>query len=296
MLAAVPPLLSALVLCACVGLPQTGGPSAGAPNAGTPPSPGAANASSSATTTAGASPTPVDPQIIQTLIQLFDNQDTYQINVGGQAGTPEGDLATIGSPTGFALRNYYSHLGIPLARAFSLDSSDPAFQKKLKTAANWDQNAQTRSAALMLLAQRRNLNDQQAFQQALVFFNPSIRFGAMEALALWGHPEKAISMLDADYSQEQIPVLKVWIATMMARLGSERGLSKLRNSLQNNGSWVVQALAARGLGDYGAAQDYDTIVSLISQASQNDFLTAEYCVAALKLFPKKKAAVSQQPL
>jgi hypothetical protein len=284
-----------------VGLPPAGGPNAGSASAV-----GAAAASTSTVAGAqapgasapgaGAAQTPVDPQILQTLLQLFDNQDTFQVSLSGAAGTPEGDLATVGSPQGFALRNYYFHLGIPLARAFSFDTSDPMIQKKLKTAAYYDQNSQTRSAAMILLAQRQDLNDKPVFDQALQFFDHSVRFGAMEALAVWGHPATAIHMLNSYMRQENIPILKIYAATMMARLGSQRGLAALRDSLQNNGSWVVQAMAARALGNYGSAQDYDTMVSLISQASQNDFLLAEYCLAALKLFPKKSTATAQQPL
>ena len=280
-----------LGLGACVGLPPAGGPNHGATSTAGAQAPGA-----TAPTAAHAAKTPVDPQILQTLLQLFDNQDTFQVSLNGAAGTPEGDLATVGSPQGFALRNYYFHLGIPLARAFSFDDSDPMIQKKLKTAAYYDQNSQTRSAAMILLAQRQDINDKPVFDQALQFFDHSVRFGAMEALAVWGHPSTAIHMLNSYRKQENIPILKIYAATMMARLGSDRGLAALRDSLQNNGSWVVQAMAARALGNYGSAQDYDTMISLISQASQNDFLLAEYCVAALKLFPKKSAATAQQPL
>jgi hypothetical protein len=46
-------------------------------------------------------------------------------------------------------------------------------------------------------------------------------------------------------------------------------------------------MAARYIGEYGTAEDYDILVGRIGREQSNDFTAAEFCIAALKLFPKK---------
>jgi hypothetical protein len=49
-------------------------------------------------------------------------------------------------------------------------------------------------------------------------------------------------------------------------------------------------MAAKYLGELGTAEDYDLLLRRIDGEVGNDFVVAEYCVSALKLWPKKKAA------
>ena len=65
------------------------------------------------------------------------------------------------------------------------------------------------------------------------------------------------------------------------------GLLRLRMALDSP-SWLVKVMAAQYLGEYGASEDYDLLVSRIGRETSNDFVVAEYCIAALKLFPKKQ--------
>ncbi|MEQ1918458.1 MAG: HEAT repeat domain-containing protein [Elusimicrobiota bacterium] len=85
------------------------------------------------------------------------------------------------------------------------------------------------------------------------------------------------------------PLLRVYAAAGLARMGDAAGLHRVRAFLDNP-SWVVKAMAAKYLGELGTAEDYDNLLARVDREVGNDFVVAEYCVSALKLWPKKKAA------
>jgi len=269
--AAIAASAAALLAAACVNAPVTQAPGG------------------SGTAAGAASPSgQIDPQILTALQNLIDNESNYTPTITPQnsvPGTPEGDLLNLGSPAGYSLRNHYLNIGVPLADAFAANT-DPDFAKQLVTLARWSSNTETRSDALMIVAQRHNPADLPIFQEALNFIDPGVRFAAIEALALWQNQSLSVPLLIQEANSDSQAVLQVTAAGVLARLGDASGLPRLRDFL-NNGSWVVRAMATRYLGDYGAASDYDLLVNRISQDQGNDFLVAEDCVAALKLFPKK---------
>lgn len=248
---------------------------------GLPPPPGAARPAP------GAAPEAVkaDAQITNALVDLVESKDRFRVDLSKAEGTPLGDLLTVGSPIGYSLRNRYLNIGVPLAEALSRDE-DPVFREKLVTFARWDSNGETRAAALIAVARGRRLEDLRVFREALVHLDPAVRFGALGALQVWGHPEKSVPLLLAAAEKDSEPILRVYAAAAAARLGSAGGRARLREFL-DNASWLVRAMAGRYLGDHGEASDYDTLVSRIGRESGNDFVVAEYCIAALKLFPKK---------
>lgn len=227
----------------------------------------------------------VDAQITSALVDLLEAKDRFKVDLTKVEGTPLGEMLTVGSPIGYALRNRYLNIGVPIAEALSRDA-DPVFREKLVTLARWDRDPETRSAALMALAQAQDLKDMAVFTEALVHLDPAVRFGALGALQVWGHPDKALPLLAAASEKDYEPILRVYAAAGMARLGDDAGLERLRAALDSP-SWLVRAMAARYLGALGTAEDYDTLVSRIGREQNNDFTLAEYCIAALKLFPKK---------
>jgi len=250
--------------------------------------PGASGSAAGAAVAASAASSQIDPQILTAMQNLIDNESNYTPTITPQnsvPGTPEGDLLNLGSPAGYSLRNHYLNIGVPLAEAFSANT-DPDFAKQLVTLARWSSNTETRSDALMIVAQRHDPADLPIFQEALNFIDPGVRFAAIEALALWQNQNLSVPLLAQEANSDSQTVLRVTAAGVLARLGDASGLPRLRGFL-NDGSWVVRAMATRYLGDYGAAADYDLLVNRISQDQGNDFLVAEDCVAALKLFPKK---------
>lgn len=225
-----------------------------------------------------------DAQISNTLVDLLEGKDRIRTDLANVQGTPLGEILTIGSPIGYALRNRYLNIGVPIAEALSRNA-DPVFREKLVTMARWDKG-EVRAAALVALAGTQDLKYFDIYREALVHLDPAVRFGALEGLFIWGNPEKSLPLLKAATERESEPILRVYAAGVLAKLGEEAGLIKLR-SLLDDGSWLVRAMAGRFLGDYGKVEDYESLRTRIGREQTNDFVLAEYCIAALKLFGRK---------
>ncbi len=228
----------------------------------------------------------VDAQITTTLIYLMENKDKFKVDLGGMEGTPLWEMLKVGSPIGYSLRNRYLNIGVPISEALSRNA-DPVFREKLITMARWDKG-EVRSAALVALSSAQDKAHLDIFREALVHIDPAIRFAAMEALILWGHPELARPLLFAAADKDFEPILRVYAAAGHARLKDARGRRKLRKFLDHN-NWLVKAMAGRYLGDHGTAKDYHLLVARIGREQANDFVVAEFCIAALKLWGKHKS-------
>lgn len=270
------PLAAAALLASCGEVTvRTDIPSAyGAPAPGTSPlAPGE---------------TRLDPQISNALIKLAEDRRSLKRDLTKIEGTPVADILTVGSPIGYRLRNRFLNVGIPLGDAFA-HSTDPAFRAQLLELSRWDRDGESRAAALIALAQTHDLKYLQVFNEALIHLDPAVRFGALEALVLFEHPREAMPLLAAASERDSEPLLRVYAAAGLARMGDVAGLHRVRAFLDNP-SWVVKAMAAKYLGELGTAEDYDLLLRRVDGETGNDFVVAEYCVSALKLWPKKKAA------
>lgn len=230
----------------------------------------------------------VDPQITNLLIKLAEDKGRFRRDLTSSLDQPVGDLLKTGSPIGYNLRNRFLNLGLPLADAFAADR-DPVFRQQLIELARWDKDGETRAAALIALGRWKDPAHLQIFNEALIHLDPAVRFGALEALVVWGHERQALPLLAAASERDTEPLLRVYAAAGLARLGDAAGLARLRQFL-DNGSWVVRAMAAKYIGELGTAEDYEILLRRLDAEMNNDFVVAEYCVAALKLYPKKKAA------
>ena len=232
---------------------------------------------------------PVDPQIEASLAQIAQGHSTFVRDLStASTGTPEGDLLLIGSPIGYNLRNRYLNLGIPLSEAFAANH-DTAFRAQLVEMARWDHDNESRSAALLALARWHDYADLQIFNEALINIDPGIRFAALESLVVWGHTREAEVLLAAASDKDPEPILRVYAAAGLTRLGDPAGLARLHQFLDDQ-SWLTRAMAARYIGEYGTAEDYDILLNRLDGEADNDFVVAEFCVSALKLYPKKKAS------
>lgn len=229
-----------------------------------------------------------DAQISTVLVKLAEDKSRFRRDLTGVEGTPIGEMLTVGSPIGFDLRNRFLGLGIPLAEAFAANP-DPVFRQQLVELARWDKEGEARAAALIALARQRELRHLQIFNEALINLNPGVRFGALEALITWGHPAQAMPLLAAASERDVEPLLRVYAAAGLVRLGDPAGLHRLRAFLDNP-SWLVKAMAAKYIGELGTGEDYKLILERIDREISNDFVVAEFCVAALKLYPKTKKA------
>jgi hypothetical protein len=230
----------------------------------------------------------VDAQITNALVDLAKDQRRFKRDLTAAEGTPIGEMLTVGSPIGFDLRNRFLGLGIPLAEAFA-SNPDPVFRQHLVEIARWDREGEARAAALIALANQQDVAHLQILNEALVSLNPGVRFGALEALTIWNHPKQAMPLLAAAAERDSEPLLRVYAAAGLVRLGDPAGLHRLRAFLDNP-SWLVKAMAAKYLGDLGTGEDYHLLLKRIDREVTNDFVVAEFCVAALKLYPKTKKA------
>ena len=232
---------------------------------------------------------PLDAQIVAGLVQMVDKHGSFVRNLSSAtSGTPEGDLLLIGSPIGYNLRNRFLDIGIPLSEAFA-GNSDPAFRSQLVDMSRWENDNESRAAALLALARWHDIGYLQVFNEALINVDPGVRFAALESLVVWGHPRQAQVLLAAAADKDPQPLLRVYAAAGLARLGDPAGLARLRLFVDDP-SWIVKAMAARYIGENGTAEDYDLLLNRIDAEVDNDFVVAEFCVSALKLYPKKKAA------
>ena len=190
-----------LVSSACV--PAPGAQASGSPGSSQLTNPSGVIAVSNSTTTVQS-----DPLITNTLITLFDNLSQETVSLNNTAGTPLGDIISLGTPTGFRLRNHYTNIGIPLTEALALDDSDPHIRHELVTMARWSSNTQVRSSALIIVANKHSAADLPIFKEALLYLDPGVRFGALEALAVWGHPHQAIPLIkqETDNGVEADPI------------------------------------------------------------------------------------------
>lgn len=231
----------------------------------------------------------VDAQITASLVKLAENHRSFTRNLStSTSGTPEGDILLVGSPIGYNLRNRFLNLGIPLSEAFA-SNTDPVFRAQLIELARWDRDDESRASALLALARWHDLSHLQIFNEALVHLNPGVRFAALEALVVWNHPREAMVLLGAAAERDTEPLLRVYASAGLARLGDPAGLARLRQYL-NDPSWLVKAMAAKYIGELGTAEDYTILLNRLDGEMGNDFVVAEFCVSALKLYPKKKAA------
>ncbi len=231
-------------------------------------------------------PEGTDPVILNTLFDLLRISDKIKPDLAQAVGTPFGDMLSVGSPTGYVLRNRHLHPGVPLAEALA-QKKDPAMHERLVELARWERSDEVRSTALVALALMRNEKDLFIFQEAVAHLNSSVRFGTMEALRVWGHPEKAKVILKAAAENDVQPLLRVYAAAGMAQLKDPDGLVKLRAFLESS-DWMLRAMAARYIGDFGEAKDYELMLNRIDREQTNDFVMAEHCIAALKLFAKQE--------
>jgi hypothetical protein len=229
----------------------------------------------------------VDAQISTVLVRLAEDKRRFHRDLTAADGTPVGDMLTVGSPIGYDLRNRFLGLGIPLAEAFATNT-DPVFRQQLVEIARWDKEGEARAAALIALAKQHDVAHLQILNEALINLNPGVRFGALEALVLWEHPQQAMPLLAAAAERDSEPLLRVYAAAGLVRLGDPAGLHRLRSFLDDN-SWVVKAMAAKYVGELGTGEDYQLLLNRIDREVSNDFVVAEFCVAALKLYPKTKA-------
>lgn len=240
-----------------------------------------------------------DPQILNALIDVLEKVDRIRPDIKDcDSDTPPlfCEMLKVGSPIGFLLRDRYLNPGVTIAEALARDP-EPLLRERLIEMARWSRQAEVRTTALIGLATFHNPKDYEVFHEAVAHIKAAIRFGTMEALMVWARegPEKealrkkAVPLLTVAWQKDNEPILQVYAAQALVQLEDPSGIDKLRGFL-NHETWLVRAFAVRYLGTFGDERDYDVFVSQLD-VEKNEFLLAEYAISALKLFPKKEAAM-----
>ena len=226
-----------------------------------------------------------DPQVIATLLDLLSVQDNTRPAQSDFTDTSLKDLIIAGTPEGFYLRTRYLHLGVSLSQALAV-TDDKRLKDQLVESARWERTPDLRAVALIAMAGRREQEAKKHFEEALNNPRPEIRFAGLEALEIWDLPE-AKELYVKTVRTDAAPLIRIYAAQALARLGDPLGLETLRKEL-SSGDWLACAMAAHYLGDRGTGEDYDSVLDRMAREHSNDFVKAETAIAALKLFPKKK--------
>jgi len=232
-------------------------------------------------------------EITQTLLQLMEKQDSTKITSDDYASTSLKDLVTLGTPAGYRLKLRYLNFGISLVEGLKV-ARDPELKRRLIEMAQWSRNSQVRAQAIVTLASLFDPTHKKYFKEAILDRDIAIRFAAVEALQLWNQPE-ALPLLRMAMDRDWSPLMKIEAAQALLSLGQTDAIQVLWTSLDDN-SWVVRAMAAHYLGDFGAPDDYEKLLTRLEvETSRNDFVVAELSIACLKLISRKNEKISYNP-
>lgn len=195
------------------------------------------------------------------------------------------DAVRLTTPRGYRLKMRFLDPRVAVVQALAL-TADEQLRQRLVEAARWSATPTARAEGLLGIAAERNPAHLKYFKEAILDQDLNIQFAAIEALQLWARPEAAAYLADAA-QRAWSPIIQVYAAQALLRMGDARGRQKLLDGLQAPG-WLTRAMSARYLGDLGKAGDADLLLSRIGPERDNKFVLAEVCVAALKLLAKKQ--------
>ncbi len=223
---------------------------------------------------------PVMPEITNRILALITAHERGTVSTGNERSDSLATLGTLRTPAGFRLRLRYQELGVSLLETLKM-SKDKDLLSRMVELAQWSQDRRVRSESLVSLATFSKPSDLQYFRTALSDQDMGIRFAAIEAVQRWAQAGSTEFLRDAMLDAWS-PLIRVFAAQATLSLGNEEGIPVLIKELDNP-SWVVRALAANYLGDFGRAEDSNTLLLALNRETQNDFVVAELSVALLKL-------------
>lgn len=245
--------------------------------------------------------TGVDPQIIQKLIDLLE-EEKLGVEETGEDSPSLRKVRTLVTPEGLELKNRYTRLGVALSEALGWEDikrirviSEQNLKQRLTTVARWDTTPTVRAIALIALASVKEKSDLVYFQEALWSRDIGIRFAAIEALGRW-KLEGAVEALRTLAEKDDSLLIRVTATSALLQLGESNALQGLRNFLDHS-DWLVRSLAAKGIGEWGNYEDYDLLLSRLSREqiqTSNEFVVSELSIAALKLFPLKLQKIKEE--
>jgi len=230
--------------------------------------------------------------VTQTLIALLDKQDRTRIDPEDYESTSLRQLITFATPAGYRLKLRYLEFGMSLVEALKV-SRDEEIRKRLIEVAQWSRRPRVRAEAIITLAGFYNPEHKKYFKSAILDGKIGIRFAGIEALQTWNQKD-TLSLLYMAMDRDWSPLMQIHAAQALLSLGQEEAIAILWKFFDHN-SWVVRAMAARYLGDYGKPDDYQKLNRALIKETKNDYVVAELAVASLKLISQKDEKVSYSP-
>lgn len=230
--------------------------------------------------------------VVQTLIDLLDKQDKAKISAEDYQATSLSQIITFATPAGYRIKLRYLNFGVALVEGLKA-ARDPELRRRMIEMVQWSRNPQVRAQAILTLASLLDPSHKKYFKEAILDSKIGIRFAAVEALQVWGQ-EEAVSLLRLAADRDWSPLMKVYAAQALLSLGQEEAIQVLWKHIEHD-SWVVRAMAARYLGDYGKPNDYTKLLQYLNKESRNDFVIAEMSLSALKLISRKGEKVFYSP-
>ncbi len=230
--------------------------------------------------------------VVQTLIDLLNQQDTTKISSDDYASTSLGQLITFVTPAGYRIKLRYLHFGVALVEALKI-ARDSELRRRMIEMVQWSRDPQVRAEAIITLATLLDPTHKRYFKEAILDSQVGIRFAAVEALQIWAQPD-AIGLLQTAMARDLSPLMQIYTAQALLSLGDQSGLPILWKGMDSD-SWVIRAMSARYLGDYAAPADYTKIMEYLNRENRNNFVEAEMCLSVLKLISKKGDKISYSP-
>lgn len=233
------------------------------------------------------------PEITNVLLKLVDAQEKFKVDPNDYESTSLRTLITLGTPAGYRLKLRYTELGVPLVEALKT-SRDRALLERLFELAKWSNNPEVRAESLVTLGSFADPKDLAFFRQAFQEKEVELKLAAIEAAQVSRQPG-ARGLIRDGMKDTSSPILLVFSAQAALSMGDEKGRAVLKESLKDN-SWLVRAMAARYMGDYGGPDEQDLLWKAFQSETRNDFVTAEIAVALLKILSKQGRQVSYRPI
>ena len=225
------------------------------------------------------------------LVELVDDRRLQTFNLDDSGKETLKEINKLVTPAGYRLKYRFREIGVPVAQALSL-SRDRQLQTRLLETARFQSGPRARAESLLVLAVQKNPDHLKIFKEALLDRDVAVQFAAVEALQAWNLPEALPLLLNAS-ERDWSPFIRVFAAQAILRLGVPEGRDQLKKFLTDP-NWLMRAMAARYLGDLGKPEDVDLLLSRIAAERDHDFVLAELCLAALKLW-NRRAPVAPAP-
>jgi len=230
--------------------------------------------------------------VTQTLIDLLDKQDRTKIDPEDYDSTSLRQIITFGTPAGYRIKLRYLEFGISLVEALKV-ARDEELRDRLIEMVQWSRRPKVRAEAILTLASLYDPSHKKYFKEAVLDSKVGIRFAAVEALQIWNQ-KGTLPLLRLAMGRDWSPFMQIHAAQALLSLGEKDALRVLWKYIDHD-SWVVRAMAARYLGDFGDPKDYDKLMIRFVKESKNDFVVAELAIAALKLISRKGDKVFYSP-